>query len=112
MCLCVPKALQTELMDKVHNSISEAAHCGYAKTYNHIASVNYWPKMPRDIKHYTESCDICQKSNPRRHMPVGLLQPIPIPSQPFEVVSINFIPELLNSEGYDDILVIIDKLTK
>jgi len=41
-----------------------------------------------------------------------MLQPIPIPSQPFEVVTMDFIPELPECEGYDNILVIVDKLTK
>ena len=41
-----------------------------------------------------------------------MLQPIPIPSQPFEVVTINFILELPDYERYDNILVIMDKLTK
>jgi len=45
-------------------------------------------------------------------MPVGLLQPIPIPTRPFEVVSMDFIPELPESNGFDNILVIVDKLTK
>jgi len=40
------------------------------------------------------------------------LQPIPIPSQPFEVVSINFILELPLSNGLNNILLIVDKLTK
>src|SRR6267154_3934069 len=44
--------------------------------------------------------------------PIGLLQPIPIPSQPFKVVSMDFIPELPFSNGFDNILVIMDKLTK
>lgn len=110
--LCVPHSKVNSVMDEVHNTITESAHGGYAKTYNRIAAVYYWPKMSRDIKRYTETCDICQKSKPRRHAPVGLLQPIPIPSQPFEVVSMDFIPELPNSEGFDNILVIIDKLTK
>ena len=43
---------------------------------------------------------------------MGLLQPIPIPSQPFEVVSMDFIPELPVSNGFNNILVIVDKLTK
>lgn len=112
MCLCVPEGQQIALINEIHNSISEAVHCGYAKTYNHIASVYYWPRMSRDIKCYTESCDICQKSKPWRHTPIGLLQLIPTPLQPFEVVSMDSIPELPNSEGFDNILVIVDKLTK
>ena len=65
-----------------------------------------------DIKRYLSTCNICQKAKPRRHTPTRLLQPIPIPSQPFEVVSMDFILELPLSSGFNNILVIIDTLTK
>jgi len=110
--LVVPSTLRVEIMSEIHNTITEAAHGGYAKTYNRIAAIYYWPRMSRDIKKYVGTCDICQKAKPRRHAPVGMLQPIPIPSQPFEVVSMDFIPELPVSNGYDNVLVIVDKLTK
>ena len=68
--------------------------------------------MSQDIKVFVSTCNICQKSKPRRHAPVGLLQPIPIPTRPFEVISMDFIPELPESNGFNNILVIVDKLTK
>jgi hypothetical protein len=110
--LCVPQELRLELTKECHDTLTEAAHAGHHKTYNRMSSTYYWPKMSRQIKAYTDTCDICQKSKPRRHAPAGLLQPIPIPTQPFEVVTMDFIPELPESNGYDNILVIVDKLTK
>ena len=110
--LCVPKGLRNEIMSESHDVISESAHSGYFKTYNRISTMYYWPRMSREIKNYVNTCDVCQKTKPRRHAPVGLLQPIPIPSQPFEVVTMDFIPELPLSDGFDNILVIVDKLTK
>lgn len=110
--LCVPKAKRVEIMSDVHNKETEGAHAGYHRSYNRIASTYYWPGMSREIKKYTETCDICQKAKPRRHGPVGLLQPIPIPQQPFDVVTMDFIPDLPESEGMNNILVIVDKLTK
>ena len=110
--LCVPKDLRTEVMREAHDTITEAAHGGYFKTYNRISATYYWPRMSREIKIFVNTCDVCQKTKPRRHRPMGLLQPIPIPSQPFEVVSMDFIPELPVSDGFDNILVIVDKLTK
>ena len=110
--LCVPKGLRVEVMQEGHNTMTEAAHGGYFKTYNRISATYYWPRMSREIKSFVNTCDVCQKTKPRRHGPTGLLQPIPIPSQPFEVVSMDFIPELPISDGFDNILVIVDKLTK
>ena len=68
--------------------------------------------MSRDIKKCVGTCDICQKAKLRRHAPIEMLQPIPIPSQPFKVVTMDFIPKLPECEGYDNVLVIVDKLTK
>ena len=48
--LVIPKSLQ------VYNTITEAAHGGYAKTYNQIAAIYYWPRMSQDIKRYTSTC--------------------------------------------------------
>lgn len=110
--LCVPQDLRVKIMDEVHNTITESAHGGYHKCYNKLAATYYWPRMSRDVKRYTSTCDICQKAKPRRHAPTGLLQPIPIPARPFEVVTMDFIPELPRSEGFDNVLVIVDKLTK
>ncbi len=110
--LCVPSSKRLEVMKQAHDVETEGAHSGYHRTYNRIASTYYWPRMSRDIKKYVLTCDVCQKAKPRRHAPVGLLQPIAIPSQPFEVVTMDFIPELPKSEGYDNCLVIVDKLTK
>jgi len=110
--LCVPASKRVEIIKESHDQLTEGAHEGYHKTYNRIAAGYYWPKMSRDIHLYVKTCDICQKSKPKKHAPYGLLQPIPIPSRPFEVVTMDFIPELPLSEGWDDILVIVDKLTK
>ena len=110
--LCVPKDEQAQLLSEVHDEITEGAHAGYHKTYNKLASTFYWPKMSRDVKKFVISCDICQKAKPRKHTPIGMLQPLPIPEKPFEVVTMDFITELPESNGYDTILVIVDKLTK
>ncbi|THH26480.1 hypothetical protein EUX98_g7699 [Antrodiella citrinella] len=110
--LCVPNSLQTEVMAESHNVITEGAHAGYHRTYNRVASTYYWPRMSRDVRRYVSTCDLCQKAKPRRHAPIGLLRPIPIPSRPFEVVTMDFIPELPTSNGFDNVLVIVDKLTK
>ena len=110
--LCIPKSEQAKLLSESHDEITEGAHLGYHRTYNKLASTYFQPRMSRDVKKFVVSYDICQKAKPRRHAPVGLLQPIPILEKPFEVVSMDFITELPDSAGFNSILVIVDKLTK
>jgi transposase InsO family protein len=110
--LCVPESMKINIIADCHNEISAGAHAGYHRSYNRLASVYYWPRMSRDIKKYITTCDICQKAKSKTHAPIGLLQPIPIPERPFDTVTMDFITELPESNGYDSILVIVDKLTK
>ena len=60
--LVVPESLRVDIMSEVHNTITEAAHGGYIKTYNWIAAIYYWHRMSRDIKKYVGTCNICQKT--------------------------------------------------
>src|ERR1700722_14467004 len=100
--LCIPESLRVEIMSEVHNALTVSPHGVYAKTYTQTTSTYYWPRMSRDIKRYVSTCDICQKVKPRPHAPLGFLQPIPIPSRPFEVVTMDFIPELPESDSFNN----------
>ena len=99
-------------MSKIHDVLTEGTHMGYDKTYNKIVSGYYWPKMSREILKFILSCNVCQKSKVKQHAPYRMLKPIPIPSQPFEVISMDFIPDMPESQVFNNILVIVDKLTK
>src|SRR6201996_6517394 len=111
--LCVPEKFQWQIIKESHDDPMKGAHEGFGKLYNRIASTYYWKHMSRPIKQYVNSCDICQKAKPRRMGPIGVLQPIPVPNIPFEVISMDFIPHLpMTKNGFDNILVIVDKLTK
>lgn len=111
--LYVPKDLRVEIMTEDHESPSGGAHSGYHKAYNRLALTYYWPRMGREVRKFISTCDICQKAKPKRHAPFGMLRPIPIPSRPFEMISMDFIPELpMSKTGHNNILVIVDKLTK
>ncbi|EUC56265.1 Ty3/Gypsy polyprotein/retrotransposon, putative [Rhizoctonia solani AG-3 Rhs1AP] len=110
--LCVPKELQNETISSMHDQLEESAHAGSHRLYNNMASIYYWPRMMKAIEEYVTTCDPCQKAKPDYRGQRGFLQPIPIPSQPFEVVTMDFIMDLPISKGYNAILTIVDKLTK
>jgi hypothetical protein len=57
-------------------------------------------------------CSVCQQNKVETIKTPGLLQPLAVPSQHWEEVSMDFITGLPNSKGKSVIMVIIDRLTK
>ncbi len=64
------------------------------------------------VKDYMASCATCTHTKSVRHKPYGKLKQLPIPSQPWSSISMDFIEQLPASEDFSTILVVIDHLTK
>ena len=52
------------------------------------------------------------RNKPQRHKPYGLLKQLPIPIQPWNSISMDFIETLPTSDGCDAILVVVDRSSK
>lgn len=68
--------------------------------------------MKQDVTNYVSKCQICQQAKPEHSKIPGLLQPLPVPQQAWQIVSLDFIEGLPKSKRFDTILVLIDKFTK
>lgn len=69
--------------------------------------------MAKDTRLYVQTCEDCQRNKPSQQLPLGLLQPLPIPDQPWETVTMDFVGPLpKTARGFDSITVFVDKLTK
>src|SRR6266436_9518971 len=64
------------------------------------------------VKDYVASCATCAHAKSPRHKPYGKLKQLLIPSRLWSSISMDFIKQLPNSEGFSAILVIINHLTK
>jgi transposase InsO family protein len=89
-----------------------AGHQGRAKTLDLVIRSFYWPTIRRYVHRYVDGCDTCQRSKPTHHSRYGLMQPIPAAHAPWKRISTDFIVKLPVSNGYDSIMVVIDKNTK
>lgn len=87
-------------------------HSGFFRTYRRLAAVVYWEGMKGDIRDFVAQCEVCQQNKVDNLSPAGLLQPLPIPTQVWTDVSMDFIGGLPKSKGKDTILVVVDRLTK
>jgi len=69
--------------------------------------------MLNDIEEYCRTCKECQHSKATNQLKNGLLQPLPIPNNKFDDISMDFITHLpTTNNGNNTILVIVDRLTK
>ena len=65
-----------------------------------------------DVTNYVRTCHPCQKIKHDHRAGTGYLQPLEIPVNPFDHISLDFVTGLPLSRGKDVILVVVDKLTK
>jgi len=66
----------------------------------------------KKVKQYVEGCDACQRNKNRTEQPAGKLMPNSIPEKPWTHISADFITKLPLAQGYDSILVVVNRLTK
>lgn len=60
----------------------------------------------------TKQCETCQHIKYPMEKKQGMLQPLPIPSKPWQDITIEFITGLPSSYGHVAILVVVDRFTK
>ena len=96
-----------------NHDVVTAGHPGIYKTYLGIQKKYYWPKMNKYIQRYVDTCEKCQRNKARQSKAPGLLQPLDIPSGRWLDIGMDFLVQLpITKDGYDAIMVIIDRLTK
>ena len=106
------KAIKQSILSESHDS-PLSGHVGVAKTTELVTRRFYWPGMHAEIKAYVTSCLPCQSNKPSHQVPMGLLQPLPVPTKKWEQVTMDLITQLPKTKaGHDAIVVWVDKLTK
>jgi hypothetical protein len=116
--LCVPKILvqgrsaREIIISEAHSML---AHLGASKTLDYLRDHVWWKDMVSDVKAYCETCHTCKTSKPNNQKPYGLLNPLGVPTYPWESVGMDFVgplPESGNRDGmFDSLTVVICLLT-
>ena len=102
----------------VHSVLQEChstplgGHGGIQKIVAKVSATFIWNGFKRDVKKFVQERDICQWVKYSTQASPGLLQPLPIPDNIWEDLSMDFITGLPVLEGYSSILVVVDKFFK
>jgi hypothetical protein len=72
----------------------------------------YWPRIKSDGESFVKQCQVCQQAKGEHCRYPSLLQPLPIPDNAWQDISMDFIEGLPKSKGFNVILVVVDRLTK
>ncbi|KAK1648970.1 hypothetical protein QYE76_066775 [Lolium multiflorum] len=110
--LCIPdSSVRLLLLQEAHGG-GLMGHFGVKKTEDVLAAHFFWPRMRRDVERFVARCTTCQKAKSRLN-PHGLYMPLPVPSVPWEDISMDFVLGLPRTQkGRDSIFVVVDRFSK
>jgi len=109
----VPKdeKLRIEII-RLHYDIPIEGYEGQWKTVELVTRNFWWPGVTKEVKRYVEGCDACQRNKNHTEQLVGKLMPNSILEKLWTHILADFITKLPLAQGYDSILVVVDRLTK
>lgn len=103
--------LQLKLMQACHASVL-GGHSGAPVTYRRMKQLFSWKGMKSMVLQFVQSCIVCQQAKPDRSKLPGKLQPLPVPSEAWQIISLDFVEGLPMSSSFNCILVVVNSFTK
>jgi hypothetical protein len=104
-------AFKAKILQAYHNS-PMAGHQGINKMYRQVREWFSWKVLKEDVIKHVKECITCQENNDEHTHPIGLLQPLPISENKWEIIYMDFITGLPKTQGKDCIFVVVDRLTR
>ena len=111
--LCVPHTkvngdtIIAKIIAQAHQMLR---HLGAQWTVDYIHRWYWWPKLSREIDKYCHSCPTCQATKIDNQRPLGLLHSLPIPTQPWGSIAMDFVGPFPPSNEHDYMWVVLCRL--
>ncbi|ESK85478.1 pro-pol protein [Moniliophthora roreri MCA 2997] len=104
--------LQHEITQTIHEG-QPFGHPGQFRTLDLVQRDYWWPGMAKFIKSFVDGCTVCQQMKINTHPTKVGLQPIESTpnTTPFQIITMDLITDLPESDGFDTIMVVVDHLS-
>ena len=83
--LCIPTCSMRDNLIQEKHSGGLSGHFGQDKTFALVSNFYFWLKMQHYVKKFFERCETCEHAKGRSQN-IGLYQPLPIPSRPWDSI--------------------------
>ena len=109
--LVLPAPCRSVVLHLAHK-VTMAGHLGVTKTKDRVLQRYYWPGIFKDVAQYCRTCEVCQRSTPRK-LPRAETVPMPLVARPFERIAMDLVGPLPRTRrGNRFILTIVDYATQ
>ncbi|KAF7821688.1 Transposon Ty3-G Gag-Pol polyprotein [Senna tora] len=88
--ICAPQCSLREFLVREAHGGGLMGHFGITKTLDVLHEHFFWPKMKHDVGRICAKCITCRKAK-SRVLPHGLYTPLPVPSEPWVDISMDFV---------------------
>ncbi|KAI4887981.1 hypothetical protein NFI96_001880 [Prochilodus magdalenae] len=106
--LVLPEQYKARVLEELHNNMG---HQGAERTVSLVRDRFFWPHLQSDVEHYvTRACVCLKQKKPSRENRAPLTNIVT--TQPFELVSVDFLHLDQCKGGYQYILAIVDHFTR
>jgi hypothetical protein len=110
--LCIPRSDERVRYIREAHTSKIAGHFGVTKTLQNLSRYVFWPRIQHDVARFIRRCVLCSTSKPANRK-VGLYTPLPVPTRPWESISMDFLGGLpMTRQGNDYLFVVVDRFSK
>jgi hypothetical protein len=100
--------LLQEIMVAIHDDRQE----GVQRTLHRLRHDFHFPNMRRCVQDWVRECLTCQRSKTEHLHPTGLLLPLPVPTEVWANIGLDFVEALPWVNGKSVILSVVDRFSK
>ncbi|KAL5491158.1 hypothetical protein EMCRGX_G016393 [Ephydatia muelleri] len=109
----VDKESQMKVITSCHDQKLGGGHFGRDKTLQKICSRFYWHVITKHIKEHVDTCEQCQKANPKMIKETAVLHPIPVKTEVWYQIGIDLVgPRTFTRRGSRYLATCIDYFSK